>query len=374
MTGTGEARWPLVAAALLAAAAGGAAAQELPLERDPPVEQLVCTPDAPSTPAAAPDSATRAVVDRLTREATQALLLGDREAATDALSRALEADPNAAEAIYLRGRIAGDTRDVAAAVEWFCRYLHLAPRGSSAPDVRRRLGALAGAGDGGPAWDAFEAGVALFEIGDEAAAEREFDNVIAARPDAAAAYYNQGVIQLRAGRVGAARTSFERYLALAPDADDRDRVQSALLRLPTSGPRRPSVAFLLGSLLPGGGQYYTGRPTGGALITALAGGAAATGLLVKRTTIRCLDASAGDSCPPGSSLEEDTERPYLVAGLAAAGVIAIAAAIEAALHAGGDDAAGFPSSTLEETARLRLEPGPYLGAPTLHVSLFSLRF
>jgi tetratricopeptide (TPR) repeat protein len=368
-------RLALIAApAILLAAAGAAVGQELPLQRDPPVEELVCAPGDGRTATTPPDSATREAVEQLTRQATQALLLGDRESAAEALSRALEQDPNAAEAIYLRGRIASDTRDAAVAVEWFCRYLQLAPDGSSAPDVRTRLATLASGGDGGTAWDDFVAGIALFEVGEEAAAEQEFAAVVAARPGAASAHYNRGVIQLRTGRVEEARESFERYLALEPDSDARARVQSALLRLPTSSPRRPAVAFLLGSIVPGGGQYYTGRGAGGFVVTALAGGAVATGLLVKRTTIRCLDVTATDSCPPASILDEETERPYLAIGLAAAGVIAIAAAIEAALHAGGDDDVVVPPSRIEESARVRVEPGPSLGASALHVSLLSFRF
>lgn len=352
---------PLLAAIPWAAAA---AAQDPELKRGPPpAADMICSPAPNPVQATAADSATRAGVERLTGAATQAMILGDLEGAAEFLDRALRADPGAAEAAYLRGRIAREREDAAAAAPWFCRYLALAPSGPSAEEARRRLEEAAAAGAGRPAYSTFETALALYDAGDLAGADARLDSLLAARPGVAEAVYNRALIAAATERPGPARAYFEGYLALRPDAPDRAVVEELLVAL-TDGPRAPSPtsAFLMGALVPGGGQYYTRRPWRGALVTGAAVAALGAGVLHERTTVRCLDAAVDGDCPPAAIAGRETERPLLVAGIATAAGLALVAAVEAALHAGRD-------------ARTRyLPPTPAGGPARLDLSLIRLRF
>jgi hypothetical protein len=70
------------------------------------------------------------------------------------------------------------------------------------------------------------------------------------------------------------------------------------------------------------------------MVLALAGGAAATGLLIEEVTVRCLDpVPPGEDCAPGRVADEIIERPYETVGLAAAGAVVVFGAIEAFVKA-----------------------------------------
>src|SRR5690606_23876775 len=97
----------------------------------------------------------------------------------------------------------------------------------------------------------------------------------------------------------------------------------------------PGAAFAAG-IFPGGGQFYTGRPVFGVVVTVATAGVVAGGVFYERTTIRCRDASAGRDCPEELIAGRDTDRPYLGPALGAAAGVALIAAVEAALHAGRD--------------------------------------
>jgi tetratricopeptide (TPR) repeat protein len=121
-----------VFAAVLAAVLPGTAglrAQNLELRTaPPPAVQMVCpwTPGEAVTPPA-PGSAAAGEMERLTGAATQAMILGDLPGALEFLDRALERDPDAPEALYLRGRILVEQGDDDAATASFCRYLQVGP-------------------------------------------------------------------------------------------------------------------------------------------------------------------------------------------------------------------------------------------------------
>lgn len=94
----------------------------------------------------------------------------------------------------------------------------------------------------------------------------------------------------------------------------------------------PWAAVGLGLLVPGGGEFYVGQPARGALVLALAGGAAAAGVLFTRVEVSCRTPTAAE-CPPEDVLDERETRPYLGPGLAAAAVITLIGAIDAGLSA-----------------------------------------
>jgi hypothetical protein len=81
------------------------------------------------------------------------------------------------------------------------------------------------------------------------------------------------------------------------------------------------------------GQVYTRRPLLGLLFVGVGAGAAATGILYKETTVRCLSELTDGVCPAGQVYSSAEETPYLVAGLGAAGAMALIAAIEAFVSA-----------------------------------------
>jgi hypothetical protein len=340
----------LPAIILLAGLAGPElAAQELPLKTTPPPGLVLACPPDPAL-AGAPDRGDPAEAARLVNAATQAMLLGDLDGALEFLDRALRVDPAAAEAEYLRARILQRQGRFEEATGALCRYLRLAPDGPSAPEARRALDDARTEGDAQRLLTAYRQALELEREGRLEAAEAAFTEVLNARPAATVALYNRAVIREALGRHEQAHADLWRYLELEPTAPDAAEVRQFLasrgeappvagtparaddaVTLPT-GPAA-GTAFLVGALVPGGGQFYTGRPGLGAAVTALAGGALATGLLYERTTIECLDGSAA-VCPEDQIVSSTTERPLLAPAIGVAAGLALVAAIEAALHAG----------------------------------------
>lgn len=315
---------------LVLGSAHGADAQTLPLKERPEPTSVLCEPGPAETAVATADPAEK---ERLVNAATQAMILGDLSVAAEFLDQALEADPGAAEPAYLRGRIAMETGDVAAAVPWFCRYLAIAPSGASAAESRRRLQVAVEQGVGAEVFASFAGAVSRFEAGQLEEAEQLFTSVLD-RHAVPEAVYNRGVVRVALERSTEARTDLARYLELRPDAGDRAVVSQAL-QLLAQETRRPGVgaAFALGSIFPGGGQFYTGRPRLGILVTGLAGGAAAAGYLYQETTILCRAPAPSGECPPEAIASQTTERPYLMPALGAAAGIMLLTALEAALNA-----------------------------------------
>ncbi len=80
----------------------------------------------------------------------------------------------------------------------------------------------------------------------------------------------------------------------------------------------------MSGIIPGMAQFRTGNPVLGTVVLGGAGAALAAGLLSTRTVVRC--GADADPCPSGSILSEETERPLLVPGMAAAvGITALGA-------------------------------------------------
>ncbi len=126
-----------------------------------------------------------------------------------------------------------------------------------------------------------------------------------------------------------------------PERPGRDRPEpgeaAASPTGPTSGAEvrhySPGVAALGSLVVPGLGQLYTGRKLRGVLFLGAAAGAIATGLLSEETTVQCLEPLTDGECPSGAVHSEEVDKPYLVAGLAGAGAVALLAALDGYLGA-----------------------------------------
>ncbi len=333
------------AAILLAVAPWSATAQSAPTgaARREPLKRGDPTAPAPyrcapvPTPAA-PTSAQRLQARDLARRGQQSAILGDRASARDQLRQAAALDPTDADLAYQLARANDAADDATGAVREYCRFLAISPNASEAAETRERVATLGRPlqlATSQPALTAFQAGVAAYERGDLASAETQFRTAITRQPSWAEAYYDRGVVLLARGDRQHALADFEQYLRLKPEAEDRVAVVARVnsLRTPTLS---PSTALSLGLVIPGAGQFYTGRPVGG--VFALAGTSAALAYAFTSSTRQVTEQKQGTD-PFGkpytfSETRNVSERPHMALGLAGAGAIAIGSAIEAYRHAG----------------------------------------
>lgn len=182
-------------------------------------------------------------------------------------------------------------------------------------------------------------------LGDRTAAREQLRQAAALDPSDPDIAYQLARANDAAGAAADAAAEYCRFLALAPTAPEaaeaRDRI--AILAPPTvaavppvRGPRlSPARALSLGLVVPGAGQFYTGRPVGGALSLAAVGGALACALH-QSTSLTSVQQTALD--PFGNpytytTTQQTSSRPCLVPGLVAAGVVAVASAVEASTYA-----------------------------------------
>jgi TM2 domain-containing membrane protein YozV len=178
-------------------------------------------------------------------------------------------------------------------------------------------------------------------LGDRASAREQWRQAAALDPTDADLAYQLARAHDGAGASADAATEYCRFLALAPNAPEaaeaRERVAilSPLSRAPAAEapPSLPSPgrALALGLIVPGAGQFYTGRPLRGTIALAAAGVAIGVGVRT-RTTMQSEQQTALD--PFGNpytftTTRTSSSRPWLAPALATAGAIAIASAIEA---------------------------------------------
>lgn len=209
-----------------------------------------------------------------------------------------------------------------------------APRATVAPSAEQRRAAR----------DLAERAQQAAILGDRAAAREQLRQAAALDPRDPDLAYQLARANDAAGAAADAASEYCRFLALSPEgaeaAEARERV--AILAppprttAPVAVPARlsPTRALSLGLLIPGAGQFYTGRPVAGAL----AFGAAAAGVacaMSQRTTFTTTQETATD--PFGNpytytARRPVSSRPCLLPGLAVAGSVALAGAIEAYNH------------------------------------------
>ncbi|MEQ1691329.1 MAG: tetratricopeptide repeat protein [Gemmatimonas sp.] len=292
---------------------------------------------APGCPIVPPGQATVARRDnaearRLAAAGQEAALIGDQSAARDAFARAAVLNPGDERVAYDLARAHEELADSVKAVTEYCRYLTLSPTGRESADVRARLTQLVPRPAQQRAQDvqvAFRLGLALFDDGRYDASVRAFDDVIKNAPTSAEGYFNRGLAYAATGKRTDALKDLEQYRAAAPTVDDRVEVGRAIetLRRPVFG---PGMAFARG-VLPGFGQFYTGRPVRGVvLLVAVAGSA---GFALAQTTTEKVIPYTDPNGVPAPYTQTTTDRPYFAPAMAAAVGLTIVGAVEAMLYA-----------------------------------------
>jgi len=285
-----------------------------------------------------PGEEEQAQASQLGSGAAQAVILGDLDRARELLARATEVDPSSAELAYRYARILEDSGERNAAISELCRVLATGSEAEGVQDAQDRVEALAAedrAAIPDEAIEAYRVGVTWADTGLLEDAAESLAMASAEAPLWADAYYNRGVVLTRLGRGAEAAAELRRYLDLAPDAADAIAVSERIGQLESLGSLpSPGTAMTLGVLLPGMGQFYSGRALGGFTVLALAGGAAAAGFLIKEIEVQCLaNVPPGGDCPPDRIRDEVTTTPYLAPALGAAAVVAVVGAVEAYVKA-----------------------------------------
>jgi len=279
------------------------------------------------------DSAVRALYLGLVHFA-----LGDRARARDAFGRAIRTEPSIRldPAVHSPSRIdAFDEARAGVVLEWRLQARDADGRGVE--NDSRRLWDLVRAAEPEDA----EATARLAAL-DEAVRERE-----------------------EAARAAQAAADSARLAAVSSAETTED-----------AGMRRyaPGRALALGLVVPGLGQLYTGRSVRGVLAMAAAGGAIALGYLTERTDVRCVTEPVNNVCPPADVIAEETERPWLAAGIAAAVGVTVLSAIDALLAARSANERAGPEPEAGASGTRVLAPAVVVTATGVRADLLRLRF
>jgi hypothetical protein len=138
-----------------------------------------------------------------------------------------------------------------------------------------------------------------------------------------------------------------------PERPERERAPAG--GLTPSLPFSPGSAALRSLVVPGLGQFYTGRPVMGVAFLAAWAGAIGFGVMSQEVTVECLARTSG-SCPSGEVRGELVDRPMLPVGLGAALAVAVISAFEA--RSGANKA---------NAMQVSLGSGPQKTQPTLEL-------
>lgn len=315
-------------------------AQELPLRHDAENGEAATCRDTPDV-ATDPGPEARAQAVELASTADQSVVLGDLERAATLLERATELDPFSAELAYRRGRVLEDLGQTQAATSSYCRVLGTVQAEGVREDVRDRIRGLSEkeTAVSDATRSAAAQAVTAAEAGQLAEALETFDQVVRDAPLWADGAYNRAVTLDRMGRSSDAVTAFGHYLELAPSAPDAVVVSrrigqlEALLAALQDTPS-PYTALALGALVPGMGQFYSGRARGGLLVVALTAGTLAGGFFITEVDVRCqISVEPGASCPPESVASRRNERPHMWSAVGVAAGVAMFGAAEAFINA-----------------------------------------
>jgi len=227
---------------------------------------------------------------------------------------------------------------------------------------------------------AFVSGLSQADAGLLEAAEGSFSVAIDEVPDWAEAYYNRAIVLERMGRVSESLDDYHEYLQLTPS--DIDPVVAAvtqrigMLEGTFTAPTPSPGATLALGIMPGMGQYYTGRGVSGTVVLGAVVGAVAAGILVKKVTVRCLNTPpSGADCPPNEVVDESTERPFLKPAMGVAAGITLVGAVEAFIKARGRRAQREQAAQGVASNGLRIT-GPSLATrgDRVDLSVLGLRF
>lgn len=325
---------PVALLCVSAMAAAPLGAQELTLKRPHSgVANYEC-PRVPRGPEPSLEQRTRAM--ELASSAATSVVLGDDERARDLLIWATALDPTSADLRYRLARALDDLDERTRALAEYCRTVSVGGTSEEAKFSRDRIAVLIdleAASIPETARTAFELGVSAFDRGRLTDARRSFAIAASVAPAWPLAHYNQGVTLAALGSRDEAVVSLRRYIERDPGAEDVLVVSEQIGQLrgaPALGGLSPYTAFAVGVIVPGLGQYSSGRPLRGAVVTGLAAGALATGFFVKKRAVRCLVVLTSDgSCPTGEIASVDVSRPYATTGIAVALGVSVLGALDA---------------------------------------------
>jgi hypothetical protein len=259
------------------------------------------------------------------------------------LGQAAELDGTSADLAYRRARVLEDLNRTEQAMQEYCRAIDLGVDeiGVRERDVRDRIDGLyeqIRARLPVAAQQAFVAGLIAADDTLWVDAIESFSGAIDLAPTWADAIYNRALIREYIGDLFGALVDFRAYLAVVANPEDADALAISqrigeLEGAASVATPSPAGALALG-VVPGMGQYYTGRPIMGTATLMSAGIAVAAGFMIKDITVLCLeDPPEGQACPPDLIVDEITERPYLWVGIGIGAAITIAGAVEAYLTA-----------------------------------------
>ncbi|MEZ4417616.1 MAG: tetratricopeptide repeat protein [Gemmatimonadota bacterium] len=369
----------LLGACLALAVTAPLAAQQLPIKTAVPERTIGICPAIEAPDPGLVTEADRQEAARLTTSATQAAIIGDHQQARSLLRRAARLDPLDPDVAYLLARASDEVSDRQGALEEYCRYLSLAPESAESAEVQARVAELAPDPAAAYSEDAirqFRLGVNSFQFGRAQGAEVAFTAAIEAAPEWPEAYYNRGLVYAQLGQTALATSNLERYLALAPEAEDAAAVRAALERLANPVARFSPGTALAAGVFPGGGHFYTGRPLIGAVVLGAVGGLVAFGVLSDDIVIECRSIPVNNVCPPGDIADQTSTRPYLAPALGVAGALTVITAIEAYRGAKrrNGDVSSLVSVDTEGGGGLRLGvPAVSVGPTGTRIELFRLQ-
>jgi tetratricopeptide (TPR) repeat protein len=308
------------------------AAQGLALKRTVPAENTGPCPTP--APVAEMSPQQQAEANQLLSAANQAALLGDQRGAREYYRQVAALNPGDADVAYRLARIHEELGEREAAALEYCRFIYLAPDGPDAPEVRERITELLPPAGAGPqqAAQSFRAGVAYFDQGRLREAQQAFSRALRHAPGWVELYFNRALVYEAQAEPRNALRDLEHYLALRPSAEDAAAVREQITALRNLVPSStPAGALTRGILVPGLGQFYTGRPVLGGLI--LSGAAIAVYAGFQEKEVVRTQAAVDPFGNPYTYPDTVVERPGVATGVALAAGISLLGAAEAYFHA-----------------------------------------
>lgn len=206
--------------------------------------------------------------------------------------------------------------------------------------------------------DNLRSGIASFAARNTTAAERSLTSAAGAAPGWADVYYTRALVYQAEGSTDKAVADFRKYLDLRPNAVDRADVQTRITALG----RSPGTAFALG-MIPGGGQFYTQQPILGVVV--LGGVAGGTAWALKQTTTAEIRTFTDPFGRVDTFTVNVSKRKNLGAGLAVAGAVLLAGAIEAAVHVSSARGDPYPPASAPDGSPAASGTGAAITSPKL---------
>jgi tetratricopeptide (TPR) repeat protein len=191
-----------------------------------------------------------AQLQKLFTDGNAAEKAGDFDGAIAKFNEALTINPNCSDCWVNIGNANIGKKDFTAAEDSFKKAIGIKPDSSEAylglagvynaqrkfdeaNEASKKASELAAASPGGSSPEAmFNQGVILWNGGKIADAKKQFQAVIAAKPDFAEAHYQLGMALVNEGDLKGAASEFETYLKLAPNGPNAAQAKAIAAQLP----------------------------------------------------------------------------------------------------------------------------------------------